>query len=191
MKYKAIVLIVLSTIFVTSCKNSQSEQITNTPETFTKERETLEDSKKQLSLLEKKALKIMFVFETTEPDIFQIKFNAFDKENTLLKNATVKKTNQTVTFTETFDVEKNDIPKSVYLILGVKNLKKIKLDKIQLTTNEISINVTKENLLDYFVLNQYLNFDSQTGVLETFNYEGKHVPILSLSKRAYEVLLLY
>ena len=171
-------------LFAFGCKqNKQDVQKTN----------EVEDSVelKEEELLDSFALKVEFAFETDEPGIFQIKFNGQDKEDTVLKNKTVKEVNMPMTFSETFDLQKKGIPKSIYLILGVKKLRKVKVDSIKLITDEVSISVTKENLLDYFVLNQYLSFDKDSGILETHKYNEKHVPLLTLNKRAYELLMLY
>lgn len=186
MKIKAIIVIIIISFVSCKEKTSSTEKDKLPPL-------KVEDKKEEKELLDAYALKVEFSFETDQAGIFQIKYNAQDPNNTLLKNLTVKENrlNIPLSFNSTFDLDMFGAPKSVYLILGVKKLRKVKLRSIKLLTDEVVVNVDKDNLLDYFILNQYTSFDKETGIIETHKHNDKHVPLLTLNKRAFEILNLY
>jgi len=185
-----VLLALCSMIFLASCKDTPKS--TEKKQEVPKEEKVVKKEEPKEVLLEEYAMKVDFTFETDQPGIFQIKFNAQDPKYTNLKNLTVKENmvNTPLTISNTFDLESYGKPKSVYLILGVKKLREVKLVDIKITTDEKSITITPDNLKDYFTENQYTSFDQGTGIIKTHKHNDKHVPLLSLNKRAFEILLL-
>ncbi|WP_299115577.1 hypothetical protein [uncultured Winogradskyella sp.] len=181
-KYQKIVLLLLINLII-SCKSDKKE-----PE---KQKEKTEVVIEKPELLENFSLKVEMDFETDTKGIFQIKFRNPNTEiKPLIKYHSVKEAdiNTRQVISGEYDLQANDFPLYVQLIMGGDENHKIKLNEIKLITDEIIIKVNKDNFKDFISVTKYVSFDDINGVISSKKVDNVHLPVIMLNKRALDSL---
>jgi hypothetical protein len=187
-KYQKIVLLLLIGLVI-SCKSDKKESDKKESEKQNEKIEVVEE--KTSELLENFGLKVEMDFETDTKGVFQIKFRNPNTEiKPLIKYHSVKETevNTRQVISGEYDLQANDFPLYVQLIMGGDENQKIKLNEIKLITDEIIIKVNKDNFKDFISVTKYVNFDDNNGVISSKKVGNVHVPVIMLNKRALDSL---
>ena len=173
MKLKACKLIFLCFVLIFSCKDHTTQTKTNqgTPKI---EQETIKKSNR-------------FIFdidlETSHPDDFRlIADNIFLNNNQFMNISILHKLNSN----ETSKKMHFELPEGVqpdYQIgfsFGSKHIKEVKINSIKVSYGEIEYNISKDELIKYFRLNNFTEYNSETGIIKTKKVRNKHNPMIFL-----------
>lgn len=150
------------------------------------------DNQDQVTIVEEKPVNEFIVqlnYKSNFDDEFKlslnnIKVNEFQKKNIQIIETVAKTTNLdkiVANFGENFS-------RSFTINFGMKKLKEIEIQSIDLTYGTNNLVVSPEELEKYFRFSKYITLDLDTKTLKTQKVDGKHVPLIFLNQTAINIL---
>ena len=124
--------------------------------------------------------------ETNKPDEFRVFSNDIFLNNSQFMNITVKQKLNNAERSKNMIVEfpEGIVPDfNLGLSLGDKYEKVVKINRITIKFDALQYDMDSDNIMDYFVLNPYVEFDSISKSFITKTVNNKHQPKLFLRKR--------
>lgn len=173
MKKLTLVLLVI-TFF--SCKNEENVA----------EKAKQQNNKLEQKIEKKNRLVFEIDFKTTKPDDFILFSNDVFLNNSQFMNFIIthkmnSNENQKVIKFEVPDEIKPDV--SLGLILGRENEKAITVKLIKVHTNNVEYLISPDELNDYFTFNKFIEYNPETGIINTKRIDGKYNPTMFLRKK--------
>lgn len=176
---KRIVFIFFCVIF--SCKNESNKPLSLSSIQSYKE--------KSIDLLNEYALKVEINFDTDSKGLYQIKFRGPDKiKKPKISYLNVVDTTKTQLLQGVYNLDDNDFPEYIQLIMSSNESQKIKINYIKLVTDEVIINIDKNNFKNFLQTSSYTFFNSSTGYLTTKSLNNKFVPVVFLNRKTLDSL---
>ncbi|MDU8884652.1 hypothetical protein RXV94_00670 [Yeosuana sp. MJ-SS3] len=168
MKLKLKVFVVLLILLSLSCKDNNKTEI---PTAQNIEEETSNTNK----------LIFEIDLKTSEPDDFSLFLNDIFLNNSQFMNISIK---SKLNSNETEKVLHFEFPEGIkpdrqmFLALGTKKEKEVQINSITISYGDLEHVITKGNLLQYFTMNKYVEYNSETNTLTTKSVDNRHNPII-------------
>ena len=170
---KKLLLVFLGIVSVTACKT-----------------ETNDKSDKSVKTKEIKRLIVDFSFKTDKIDNFRIMLNNIEIDEFQKMNIQVYEEVGPSSSYESINAifPENHMSNNIVVNLGSKETKEVQIQKLRLSYGENTIEVTIDNIENYFSLNKFIELDKEERVLRTKKIDGAHNPILFSRKSIINLL---
>ena len=173
---KRIILVVILSITYIACKNESKESVQNETE-----KQIVEETKKEFT--------VKLNFKTNKEDSFKIMLNNIQVDELQKKNIQVIEKVSPTTTTEMFTANFGEnFSNNLIIGLGNKEIKTIEITSIELTYGNNSINISSNQISNYFVLNKFISQDENTFTLKTNKVGGKLNPNLIAKRKIFQEL---
>ena len=173
MKLRAFTLMIFCFAILFSCKDQETQSNTN--------QVNLNDNQEVVK--KPNRFKFDIDLETSISDDFRLITNkVFLNNNQFMDLSILHKLNPNETAKKIhFELPEGVLPDyQIGFSLGVKHVKEVKINSIKVSYGEIEYNVSQDELIKYFRLNQFVEYNNETGVLTTKKVGNKHNPMIFL-----------
>ena len=138
----------------------------------------------------KKELIVSMEFKTNKEDDFKLMLNNIVYDEFQRKNIHILETVMPSSGVESLTANFGEnISNEFQFNLGNKVPKEVEVISMTLSYGDNVINVTPNNINDYFAVNnKYVTFDSETAILKTLEVEGKHFPTVVMRQKTLNQL---
>jgi len=175
------VFLILITIIALGCKNEKNET-KSIPETETIGLNEIEQTKEFIAKIS---------YRTNKDDEFKIMLNnivqdEFQRKNIYIIEKVVSNSvfeNITANFGEV-----DNLPNEFHINFGVKEIKEVEIESIELTYGKNNLIINAAELKDYFNFNKYVEHDSVSNKFTTKNIDGVHYPTILLKIKGINAL---
>lgn len=163
-------------IFAVACKTknkSETKEINN--------KEEVTSSQSVNKEVESTFFQIEIVYQALSNDVFQVFYTSLDSTEPFSAKSMVKKNVSALAdySTVAFKLPKDVLPYKLRIDLGEnKKQGEIKIKEIKLKYDDNEIAIQKELIPQFFVTNEFLKFDSKTGVFKTTVVKNRYDPFL-------------
>lgn len=170
-------LLVLAVVIV-SCKSE-------TKETVPAKEEVTEVAKEVV-----KELEIEMKFKTNKDADFKLSVSNIVKDEFQKKSVVITEKVAPSSSMETIEANfgENIISNSIRFDIGNKELKEVEIGSIDIKYGNNTLNIQGSDLVKYFVINKFIDYNPETGLLKTQKVEGKHYPAIALKRSAINLL---